>query len=160
MATVVALHAMKSPFIESDAPIEPDSLLIALKICAHGVPFTFPSFKPKARDRWNGWKMKRDQVFFVEQCLRFKAYVDDHCSVPEFWEDDTDSEKPKKKLSAPWALSRVAQLLTQTTLTHREAWTLPLGYAFWLAGAVSEIRGSEVRFFDESQVEGLSHGEN
>ncbi len=168
---VVALAAAASPFLAapgSGAVATAGDVLAALRICAApGWPLLSPErFGPRPGDVWRRWWLERRPERLRAAAQAFRDYQDDYSQFPEFWEEESlaDGEGEEdgllehaadgRTLSAPVALVRVCALISRTTLTHAEAWRMPVGLPLWYSATIDEMEGAKLRFLRESDVDG------
>lgn len=165
---LAALDAVGSPFLaapDSGASVGAGDLLLAVRVCAApGWPLLCPDdLRPRPADVLRRWWLERRPARLRAAVQAFQNYLDDHTSFPEFWEEQSvkedDDGQPvggapsRRMLSAPVALARVCALISRTTLTLAEAWTLPLAMPAWYAGTLDEMEGAHVRFLRDGDIE-------
>lgn len=141
LAHSVTLAAIGSPFARgnSRAVIGPADFLVALKVCASEWPFDV-SLKPTFGDRWRFWRYSFDKARFTADLSSFIAYIDDNHALPVIF-SKPDTSAPE---SIPDELLTVATLMRRGGMSWREAWTMSVAKAVWLACALSRVEGGEV----------------
>ena len=82
------------------------------------------------------WVKAASLMNFKLELLKFKAYLADFDSRPEFWES-TESQSCR----APGILSIATFIERETNMTEREIMTAPIGKMFWKSAALGELSG-------------------
>lgn len=149
LAVAVALEAVGNPLMTNKAPTPADVLLF-LKIASAPDPL-HADFTLRFRDHVLKFRLMKpgalDRIM-----VEIQAYIEDYSTPPHLTEA-IESDVPTAKISAPWAISRVASLHQNTNLTNDEIWNLPFGYILWLEAAGAELRGAKVGFYDPENPE-------
>lgn len=139
----VQLQAIDSPLLRDGSDVRPADLLVAVKICA-GEPID----KPTLKDSWYLGRMKRSEMYFVRQMVRFSEFVLLE-SWPKFWEK---KDKSRETSGIPWPLSVVAGLM-RNGVSEERAWTMPESQAIWLHSAFAVSQGADLKVLTHEDEE-------
>lgn len=140
LAHRLVLEAIGSPLVAGGAPFTMADLLVAVRICSAADPFA-PLPAPTWLDRVRFWRGSFAPAWFRRQSEAFVAYMDDHASLPRFWQR---SGEFTAKESVPWTLEIASALLRHTSLSERAVWMMPIGRAFWYYTALRRQEGADV----------------
>lgn len=149
-AALFALEVVESPFVcGTGRTYTLADVLQAAKICSAPNPRCV-DLRPSLRDRLTFALRKHDTAFVAAAAQCLTAYIDDYASLPEFYQDSESGGKP---LSAPWVLTRIANLMRLTNCSREEAWNTPVGEGVWIECAIREVTGDSLRFVDPDEPE-------
>ncbi len=82
------------------------------------------------------WMHKCKRVSFAQELAKFRAYIKDFDSRPQFWESAGG-----EPMRAPALLSVATFLELKTNMSEDQIWTAPIGKMFWKSAAIAEIEG-------------------
>lgn len=148
LASWFVLSSVQNPLL-GDGGNDLADLIQAVKICAAPDPRTI-KFAPTLREQWLYHWRRADQKFLERETIKFRAYLADFQSLPEFYEEcslNEDMPSTGRQLSAPWVLTRVCSLVSRANVTLDQAWSMPAGEAYWLDATLRELEGQSLRFF-------------
>ena len=144
-----------------DSPTQED-LLAAVLVCSSKYEDLQAGRVSLKGFRRTYWMHKCKRVSFVQELLKFRAYLKDFDSRPQFWESASG-----ESMRAPALLSVATFLELKTNMTESEIWTAPIGKMFWKSAAIAEIEGvtssqivtpDEAKFIDEMEKEAQANG--
>ena len=139
-----------------------DSLISAVLVCS-----SKPEDLSAGRHTLQGWR-KKVWLYgallqnFDAELAKFRSYIADFDSKPEFWQSDDGGS-----LRAPAILSIATYLEMKTNMTEREIYTAPIGKMYWKSAAIAEMEGNsraeimtdeEAEFLKTIEQEGQDHG--
>ena len=128
-----------------------DDLISAVLVCS-----SKPADLSAGRHSIRGFRRK---VWIYAACCqnyeaelaKFKAYIADYDSKPEFWTSDDGGT-----LRAPAILSVATYLEMKTNMSEIEIMTAPIGKMFWKSAAIAEMEGnSRAEIMTEEEAEFL-----
>jgi hypothetical protein len=158
---VLALSAVQSPFAVGGGGktegVTPRTLILACKIAASRDPLN-ARLNVTVWDKLWYLRLRFSPRLFLEQVEAFNAYIVDYFTLPETWkpaEDEDEIFEQAQHVRGPWLLTRVASIISQTSISLKEAMSMPLGQIFWLDAALAELKGGDVFAEDEEALEGL-----
>jgi hypothetical protein len=143
LAHIITLEAIDHPVASNGIFASGIDILLFLKVCSSAAfkPNLSLSFLDKLKVKY----LNTVEPARIRALQAISKFLEDFGSMPEI---TSKGDGTGKKLTAPWALSRVAGLHTNTNLTEYEIYNNPIGYLYWLDCAVSEYKGAEISFFD------------
>lgn len=131
------LEALESPLF-CGGIAKPHDILIAAQICS-----TY-----KVRTGYNRAFLRRILCCAVKEELKFLAYLVESRSLPELANVPSSGGGP---LRAPWQLVVVTSLIRNTSLTWKQAWTMPEGQAMWLFYSIREQVSGKSEIYSEEE---------
>ena len=161
---LAALMAVGSPLVAEAGPAAEagaGDLLLALRVCRLPAYPLLASEDLRPRFVLDGllrWWLERRPARLKRYVQAFVCYRDDHSSFPEFYRQEAiDAEAPPsgRTLSAPALLARVCTLISRTSITLEQAWSMPLALPSWMIGTLDELDGAPVRFSSEHDEDDL-----
>ena len=136
----VNLELAQSPVLLG-APLTPLNLWTAVQICASewSPDFTSPNLTPPgaARFAWLSFRYR-----FAAQVQAFQTYLDDYSRGPKLWESANKGAAPERDFDDN--LETALYLVTETGLTWRDIWTMPIGLLSWSGVGVRRLRGQDI----------------
>lgn len=90
----------------------------------------------------------------AEEVSRFVNYVNDYNQKPRFWMDDGDTSEDR--LKAPWLISVIAFVESNSNMTEAEILSYPLGKLLWKSAALAEQQGkSRNHLMSEEDIQAM-----
>lgn len=132
------LHGIKSPFMDSESPIEVQDLLTALAVCSEA-----NLDEIRWRERWVGFRLALDRARFRRACQAFVAHFDNSDTWPRFWERSKEGETASD--ATPWPLSVMCNLI-KNGVSYEDALQMPEPRAIWLSAAFAIGAGAKLEF--------------
>ena len=130
---------------EDAAPLTRSDLYKFCKVCTLSFPNTIKiTWLDKIRLRLKGKTTPSS----------LKDYIEDHCSFPEFWEDNSDNKASggKSLNDAPEPLPSVVALMA-LGYKENEAWDMPIGKGAWVLATYAKQQGAELSFLTQEERE-------
>ena len=144
-----------------DSPTQED-LLAAVLVCSSKYEDLQAGRVSLQGFRRTFWMHKCKRVSFSQELAKFKAYIKDFDSRPQFWESASS-----ESMRAPALLSVATFLELKPNMCEEEIWTAPIGKMFWKSAAIAEIEGvtssqivtpEESKFIEEMEKEAQANG--
>lgn len=136
------LEAIHSPLV-SGGEVKPHDVLVAAQICS--------DYNVRTRYRRHRWR--RFWANAEKEEAKLDAYLAESKSRPDL-QDAAEDSGGRGCLRAPWQLVIVTSLIRNTSLTWRQAWTMPEGQAIWLFYSIREqLAGKSDIYSEEEQLE-------
>lgn len=126
-----------------EKPLTPFDLWVAVRVCTckWNAAHQLPSFKHPGKMRFL-WEAGR--FHFPTEVKKFSDYLEDYMSFPKLWPNQHTNKEGAEDRDIDEHFEIVMHLVTATTLTLEQAWTLPIGVARWMSLGALKLTGAKV----------------
>lgn len=139
LAHRLTLEVLQSPLCSPQELFTCADLILAVRVCSLSDPFR-PLPSPSLLDRFRFWKARFDPTYFRAEATKFAAYLEEHCSGPQFWK----REEEERRQDTPWTLAVAAGLLRTGAFSEERVWSMPLARALWYHTAFGKLEGARI----------------
>lgn len=148
---LITLQSINHPFVTENAVPEPDDVVLALRICSSDLGIAAIETKATWSEKWLNGKMIASPLLMAKVIAEFVRYTELYSTNPKVWEKEQDKGSiDVRKEKIPDILMLVSILISKTTLTENEVWTMPIGKVSWYATAVAVMEGANVETISTS----------